>query len=72
MTNQRNGFNAMAYNWMQRRKIDRKAKAKVGMLEKQTEDDFMQECIADAVDDGSDPDEAELMCQIMWDEENPE
>lgn len=65
-----NGFDIMAYNWMQKRRILRTAKAKVGLLEKQSHDDFMEECIAEALDDGADPDEAEQMCEIMWDEEN--
>lgn len=60
----------MAYNWMQKRKIVRAAKAKVGLLEKQSEDDFMQECMDEAIADGADPTEAEDMCQMMWDEEN--
>lgn len=60
----------MSYNWMQRLKIIRKAKAKVGLLKKQSHDDFIEECIDEATAEGVDPDEAEQMCEIMWDEEN--
>lgn len=61
----------MGYSWRQRHAIERKARAKVGLEKKQSHDDFIEECIANLIDDGEaeNADEAEQMCEIIWDEE---
>ena len=62
----------MGYSWRQRHMIERKARAKVGLLKKQNHDDFIEECVTNLIDDGeaADESEAETMCEIIWDEEN--
>lgn len=60
----------MSYSYIERRRIHRRAKAKLGLKSyAQGREDFMQQCIDNMVSEGSDPDDAEMICQLLWDEE---
>lgn len=61
------------YAWIERRKIHRKAKARVGLVKQDVGDyeDFMDDCIDNMISDVEtmDEDQAREACQLMWDEE---
>ena len=64
----------MPYSKTDRLRIHRRAKAKVGLLNKQDGtdyNDFMDQCISDQMDSGDcgDEDDAREACQTMWDED---
>ena len=58
----------MAYSWLERYKIHQKAKNKLGLVK--DEDSFMEECIQNVMDSGaaSDEDEAESICEVLWED----
>lgn len=61
------------YTWIERRKIHRKAKEKLGLYDDSGEyDDFMMDCMDGVMGDleTTDEDDARNICQLMWDEEN--
>ena len=57
----------MSYSWKDRYRIHQKAKRLIGV--KKNHDDFMEECIQNVMDAGaaSDEDEAEAICEVIWD-----
>jgi hypothetical protein len=61
----------MTYSRMDKRRIDRKARAKLGLLKSDASDyaDFMDNCVADMQDMGMDDEDAQMECQSIWDEE---
>lgn len=61
------------YTFIERRKIHRKAKQKLGYNDDSGEyEDFMDNCIEGVMGDleATDEDDARDICQLMWDEEN--
>ncbi len=63
----------MPRSWLERRRIDRQARAKLGL--KQSPEDhfsFMQQCVEAMTVDGTagDENEAELICQLLWEEQS--
>ena len=62
----------MPRKWIERWRINRATKKKLGMPVKQSPSEhyiFMQDCVSQMVDEGSDPDEAQMICQLLWEEE---
>ena len=61
------------YTWIERRRIHRRAKAKLGLIKQDVGDyeDFMDDCVDNLMDDVEtmDEDTARETCQLMWDEE---
>jgi hypothetical protein len=63
----------MAYTHKQRQRINLRAKRKVGLIKRdsdQDKEDFIDQCVSDLVDNGeaTDEDAAEEMCERMWEE----
>lgn len=59
----------MRYSPQVIQRVDLLAKRKLGMMQKddkQSEDDFMEQCISDMEDQGVD--DAEEVCAVIWDE----
>lgn len=58
----------MPYSWLERYKIHKKAKQRVGLIK--SEDDFMEECIQNVMDSGaaSSEGEAEAICEVLWEQ----
>lgn len=57
------------YKFQERVRIHRQAKRLVGI--KSDAGDrftFMQQCIGELMDEGSDPEEARSICELLWDE----
>lgn len=64
-------FKKMTYSRLDTRRINRRAKAKLGLLKsdaKKDYSDFMDDCMADMADLGMDEADAEESCQMIWDE----
>ena len=62
----------MLYTPKERQRIHLQAKRKIGMITKDAQDrfDFMQQCIDDLTgNSGADDDEAEQICQMLWEEQ---
>lgn len=62
----------MTYSRLEKRRIHRKAKAKLGLLKSGDPADyadFMDNCMADMADMAMDEDAAQQECQSIWDEE---
>lgn len=62
----------MAYSRLEKRRIHRKAKAKLGLLrsgDPADYQDFMDNCMADMTDMAMDEEDARTECQSIWDEE---
>ena len=60
------------YAWIERRRIHRAAKAKLGQKMNDGEyQDFMETCVGNMMDDVAtlDEDQAMDVCQTLWDEE---
>ncbi len=60
------------YTWIERRRIHRKAKTKLGLIKDIGDyDDFMSDCVDNMMDDVDtmDEDTATETCQMLWDEE---
>ena len=60
------------YAWIERRRIHRKAKAKLGQkMDSGEYEDFMTDCVSNMMDDVAtlDEDQATEVCQTLWDEE---
>ena len=61
------------YVWIERRRIHRRAKAKLGqkMNGDGSYEDFMGECVSSMMEDVDtmDEDQAMEVCQTLWDEE---
>lgn len=64
----------MAYSWIERRRIHRRAKAKLGLLKQSPQEhfDFMRQCIESMTSEGSasDEQEAEMICELLWEEQD--
>ncbi len=61
------------YTWIERHRIHRKAKEKIGLYDDSGDyEDFMSDCIDGVMNDleATDEDDAREICQLMWDEEN--
>lgn len=60
------------YTAAEKLRIGLRAKGKVGMVKRDAQDryDFMEQCIGEMVDEGSDPEDARMVCELMWDEES--
>lgn len=60
------------YAWIERRRIHREAKAKLGQkMDGDSYEDFMGECVANMMEDVAtlNEDQALETCQMLWDEE---
>ena len=60
------------YAWIERRRIHRQAKAKLGVkMNGDSYQDFMGECVANMMEDVETMDEEQALetCQLLWDEE---
>jgi glucan phosphorylase len=60
----------MAYPYKERYRIQQKAKKKIGALKDY--DDWMDNCISNMMASGaaSDEDEAEAICEVIWEDIN--
>ncbi len=62
----------MPHTWLERRRIHRQAKAKLGLKQSPQERfDFMRQCIDSMTSDGlaEDENQAEEICQLLWEEQ---
>ena len=60
------------YTWIERRRIHRRAKAKLGLIKDVGDyEDFMSDCVDNMMADVDtmDEDQANDTCQMLWDEE---
>ena len=61
-----------SYNLIERRRIHRRAKAKLGLkADTQSRDDFIEQCIIEvmAEDSAAGTDDARSICETMWEED---
>ena len=60
---------APRYGIIERKRIHVKAKRRLGLLNKETKNDDVEQCILDLTDAGVDEDEAQTICEEIYGEE---